>query len=722
VSPNWFNTGFLTTAIDWNISEKDQIRGRYLHAKTNFIDAAAQLPVFYTTLSTPYHVIAITEYHQFTPMVTNEFRVGYNRTGTNWIVPTNMSFLPTLDAFPNITLDELSVNVGPDPNAPQYALQNLYQAVDNLSWTKGNHTLKFGVEGRKYITPQKFIQRSRGDYEYGTVDAFANDFAPDGGLAERSFGTVGYSGDQYGIFWYANDTWKIRPNFTINLGLRYEYTSTPYGWTQQSLNSVADAPGIITFGSPKAPRKDFMPRIGFAYSPGTSGNTSIRGGFGLGYDVLYDNIGVLSRPPQIGSTIDCPTQCAATGFLANGGIPPQPGLTGITTLDQADARALTASFLPNNVKYPYAISWNLGVQHVFAKDYTAEVRYVGTHGNALNVQNRINVVDTVTPTNYLPTYFTAPSQATLDALPVTLTDLVNEYNNGAFFDQAYLNAGFYSEIVGFMPWGNSIYHGLQSQLNRRFSNGLQFQAAYTWSHAIDNSTADFFSTIIAPRRPENFRNLNAERANSVLNHTHRLTISAIYDVPWYKHGNWFQRNVLGNYEFTPVYTFETPQFGTLQSGRDVNLNTDGAGDRIIINPNATSNTATSETALKNTAGDVVAYIPTDLTAKYVRASTGTLTTSGRSTLPVAHINNWDISLAKHIAFTERYRIDFMFQMLNALNHPQYIGGSLNQINQIGQTGSLQRNFFIPTTGNFNNLKDSWSSNPRTAQVVLKFIF
>ncbi len=80
--------------------------------------------------------------------------------------------------------------------------------------------------------------------------------------------------------------------------------------------------------------------------------------------------------------------------------------------------ANTASFLPNNVKYPKALSWNLGIQHVFKTNYTAEVRYVGTRGEQLNVQNRINVIDVVTPANHLPTFLQAPSQATLDALPV----------------------------------------------------------------------------------------------------------------------------------------------------------------------------------------------------------------------------------------------------------------------------------------------------------------
>ncbi len=354
--------------MDYNLSDRDQIRGRYIYNKVTLIDNAATLPAFYTNEVVPGHLISLAEFHTFSPYISNELRVGYFRTGFTLVVG-DQTFLPTLDMFPNVTMDDLGLNVGPNPNAPQYGIQNLYQATDNLTWIKGSHTLKFGVEGRKYISPQKFIQRSRGDYEWGTLSDFAWDQDPlqDGAFAERSFGNSGYSGDQHAIYWYANDIWKITRNLNINLGLRYEYTSTPYGWTQQSLNSVADAPGVITFGSPQAPKNDFAPRVGFAYSPGTDGRLSIRGGFGLAYDVLYDNIGVLARPPEIGSTVDCPSTCTQNAFLANGGIPFQ-NLSGITMLDQATARATTASYLPNNVKYPYGESWSLGVQKVFGND------------------------------------------------------------------------------------------------------------------------------------------------------------------------------------------------------------------------------------------------------------------------------------------------------------------------------------------------------------------
>jgi carboxypeptidase family protein len=748
VAPNWSNFKALTTSMDYNISDKDQLRGRYIYNKQNFIDTAAALPVFYTTIPYFWHLFALSEYHQFTPMISNELRLGFNRTGNNWGVP-NIKF-PGLDAFPNLTIDNLGgINVGPAPNNPQYSTQNLYQLLDNLSWVKGNHTLKFGIEGRKYISPQLFIQRSRGDYEWSTLDRYARDLVPDG-IAQRSVGSVGYNGNQYGIFWYANDVWKIRPNLSVNLGVRYEYTSTPYGWTQQKLNSISNVPGLITFDSPRAPKTNFMPRVGFAWSPGTSGNTSIRGGFGMGYDVLYDNIGTLSRPPQIGSTIDCTgggPPCSSVGFLANGGIPPGGG-TGITILDQETARATTSSYLPNDVKYPYSLQWNLGVQHVFAKDYTAEVRYVGTRGADLNVQSIINYVNIVTPTNSVPTFVQRPSQTTIDALPVAVWGpattqykygdqpgtLYYQYIDmqdgwGMNLDPTYYNAGFRYPITGFMPWGASTYHGLQNQLTRRMSNGLQFQAAYTWSHAIDNSTADFFSTIVSPRRPQEFRNLPSERSNSILDHRHRLTLSAIYDMPFFKkHSNWFARNFLGNYELAPVFTYETGGWGTVQSGLDSNLNGDSAPDRAIFNPAGVPGTGSDVTPLETSAaspwgaGYVVGYLADNPTAQYIVAGEGVATNSSRNTLKLRPINTWDITLLKRIAITERYRFEFAAQLFNAFNHPNWVPGSLNQITSISRTSQGQRNNFIPSKPNFNDPMASWPSNARTMQFSLKFIF
>ncbi|HZQ93766.1 MAG TPA: carboxypeptidase regulatory-like domain-containing protein [Candidatus Sulfotelmatobacter sp.] len=733
VAPAFSNYRTLVTSMDYNMSDRDQIRGRYIYNKYASLDTGAELAVFFTPLVIPSHLVTLAEFHQFSANIGNELRVGFNRNANDYTVAKGLTF-PGLDAFPNLTIDELgNINVGPDPNAPQYAVQNTYQLQDNLSWVKGNHNLRFGLDLRKQIDPQLFIQRSRGDYEWASLDGFVNDFGPNStnaaGFAQRSFGAVGYSGDDKMYGWYVNDIWKIRPNLSLNLGLRYEYLTVPFGWTQQALNKVADAPGLITFNSPQAPKKDFMPRIGFAYSPGNSGNTSIRGGFSMGYDVLYDNIGSLSRPPQIGSTVNCPDTagvCHASGFLANGGIPPQQS-SGITVLNQADARANTSSYLPEKVQYPYAESWSLGVQHVF-KSYTAEVRYVGSRGIHLPTQNILNLVTYVTKANSLPTYLSAPTPAELDALPITLD------GPGGLFDQSYncvttcligqnyLDAGFQSAITGFMPWGASTYHGLQTQVQRRLTNGLQLQGAWTWSHTIDNSTADFHSTDITPRRPQDFFNLRAERGNSLLDHAHRLTFQVSYDVPWFSHdSNWFKKNILGNYQFIPVYTWESGQWGTVQSAIDANLNGDAAPDRVVLNPAGVKGTGSDVTPLPNSAGYTVAYLADNPSAQYITAGYGAYATSSRSTLQTPPINNFDFAAAKHLSFGERLKLDFVASASNIFNHPQFVTGYINDVASLGVTGPSRDNFIANSTV-FNQPRMNFSSSPRTMQLALKFSF
>ncbi|HEY1659372.1 MAG TPA: carboxypeptidase regulatory-like domain-containing protein, partial [Candidatus Sulfotelmatobacter sp.] len=261
VAPNYQNTTSLVTSMDYDLSSKDQIRGRYIYNRLLEIDTGAELPQFFTSLTVPFHLVTLAEYHTFTPNIANEFRVGFNRTANDFTVPTSgaLAKFPGLDAYPNLTIDELgSINVGPDPNAPQYATQNTYQIEDNLSWIRGNHSLKVGLDLRKQIDPQLFIQRSRGDYEWSTLGDFVTDQIPEFG--QRSFGSAGYSGDDKMYGWYVNDVWKVSRNLSLNLGVRYEYLTVPFGWSQQTLNAISDVPGLITFGNPQAPKHDFMPR------------------------------------------------------------------------------------------------------------------------------------------------------------------------------------------------------------------------------------------------------------------------------------------------------------------------------------------------------------------------------------------------------------------------------------------------------------------------------
>ncbi|MGH9570031.1 MAG: hypothetical protein ACRD4F_10340, partial [Candidatus Angelobacter sp.] len=297
------NTYTSVNSVDVNLSDKDQIRGRYIYQKNDQTDISSNLASFFTAIPARNHLLTLSEYHTFTPTLTNEFRVGFNRF-TQDIPAGNFSF-PGTDSFPNLSFDDTGNptgdQIGPDPNAPQFTVQNLYQATDNIDWVKGKHNLKFGIEGRKYISPQGFTQRARGDYEYFSIEDFMADVVPTS-FGQRSTGSNTYYGDQSAIYIYGNDSFRITQNLTINAGLRWEFTSVPFTERLQSLNSAASVPGLINFTSPQPQYKNFAPRLGFAYSPGTSGNTSIRGGFAMAYDVLYDNLGLLAVPPQFGGT------------------------------------------------------------------------------------------------------------------------------------------------------------------------------------------------------------------------------------------------------------------------------------------------------------------------------------------------------------------------------------------------------------------------------------
>jgi hypothetical protein len=709
-APNYMNTTSGVASVDYNISDKDSLRGRFILERQNLIDTAAQLPQFYATIPNNSYLASVSEYHNFSANLINEFRLGYERFYQNYGVG-NQTF-PGLDAFPNVTIDELGVNVGPDPDAPQYTIQNTYQGTDNVSWTKGQHSLKFGIDVRKYITPSFFTQRARGDYEWTTLDQYLTDTNPT--FAERTLGGQTYYGDQVQFGVFANDDWKIRPNLTINLGLRYERTTIPYSERLQSVNSLANVPGLISFNEPKVQNLNFQPRVGFAYSPGKGGNTSIRGGFGINYDQLFDNFGSLSLPPQFNQTVNFSGQ-PGSGFLAGGGITPSQY---IPITDAASARAATSAFVPDQ-RLPKSIQWTISFQHVFFQNYTFESRYLGNRGINLPVQSYINLQSVVTPQNSLPVFTSMPSQATINGLTNTLSGLQSLNNEVPGF----ANAGFNNFISAFMPIGNSTYHGWANQLSRRFSNGLQFIGAYTWSHAIDDSTAEVHSTDTTPRRPQDFQNLRAERASSALDHRQRLTFEMLYDLPFFKHSNWFMKNLVGNWEIAPIYTYQTGTLVTPQSFVDANLNGDPAGDRVIINSQGTPGVGSGMSPITNSAGNTVGYLINNPNAQYIAGQQGVFVNSGRNLEHLRPINDVDLTVQKRVNVRERYAFEFSARFFNILNHPQYAGGYLNDVQPFTATASpTVDNYLRPNTSLFLQPDQAFTGNPRNIQLALKFVF
>ena len=713
---SYTNFQSAVAAVDYNMTDNDQLRGRMVYNRSDTLDNAANLPVFWTTLPSRYWVFTIGQYHTFSPKLTNELRLGYNRYSQYYTVP-NFKF-PGLDEFPNITFDDdLGLQLGPDPNAPQYGIQNTYQITDNINWVKGTHTFKFGADIRNSISPQHFIQRERGDYEYSTLGLYLQDQIPDD-MAERNLGDTTYYGNQWATYFYATDTWQIRRNLTAYMGLRYERTTVPETMKLQSLDSIASVPGLISFNEPKTGNKDFAPRVGLAFTPGKSGNTVIRAGFGMGYDVIYDNVGLTEYPPQLSSTFDAVRykNIFTAPFLAHGGIYPGSIPVG-ANLTAAQARTATSSYIPDQ-ELPYSIQWNLGVSRVFAEDYTFEARYVGTRGVHLLVQDRLNTTNTpVTAARNLPTYLQAPTQAQLDALPYTLTSL-QQINP---IDPTWSADGFTSAVTGFMPWGNSVYRGMALQLTRRFSKGLSSIVSYTWSHNIDDSTAALFSTYLTPRRPQDFDGWRNERASSALDRRQRLTVNLSWDTPWMNdEKNWFMKNLIGNWRAVGTYAAETGEMATCQSGTDSNLNGDSAGDRCVVNPQGNPHLGSDVTALTNSSGATVAYLALNPSAMFIKAGYGAYANAGRNTIPMPGINNFDVSLAKILKVTEGKSVEFRTDMANAFNHPQYTAGYVDSVKPTSQT--ISRVFLLPSNSAFQQWNQNFPSNARNIQMALKLNF
>ena len=186
----------------------------------------------------------------------------------------------------------------------------------------------------------------------------------------------------------------------------------------------------------------------------------------------------------------------------------------------------------------------------------------------------------------------------------------------------------------------------------------------------------------------------------------------------------------GNWLVTGTYTFETPEYATVQSGVDSNLNGDAAGDRAIVNPAGIFNIGSNVYAIDNNGNHVatgsastVADVVVNPVARYIEAQLGALTNGGRNTLSSRRINNFDISVTKKFNITESKHFEFAAQLYNAFNHPQATPGSVNDVTPaLTSITTASRNFLQPSNPNFNNFGAFFSSTPRTIQIVGRFVF
>src|SRR5713101_3436228 len=401
VAPSYSREHDFTINGDLNLG-KHQLRGRVLYDRQRLpqVNPIQPQSQFTGTQTDDARKYILTDAWTISSRVINDFRLSFSRlSGPNSLPPSQFA------NFPNVEIDPFGSNLGPFSLAPQGYVQNVYQAVENVSYIRGKHTFKFGIEGRNYITETSSLPRARGEWDYASLNSLINDFVPDGANgALRGAGTASSANNNPAVYWFVQDDWKVLPRLTVNLGLRYEWSGVPRDEGKQALNAIANDPAVdLIFRKPTSDTNNFGPHVGFAWDPTGHGKWSIRGGGQIAYDVIPLNFAINSLPPELQSEqnpdITCslsnaPAWCASflnpadktgKGFLLGGGLLQ----VNVPPATQLDARGATGSLIPDQVS-PKVISWSLGVQHELFKDTSVEVRYVGTRSISLPVQQRLN--------------------------------------------------------------------------------------------------------------------------------------------------------------------------------------------------------------------------------------------------------------------------------------------------------------------------------------------
>jgi outer membrane receptor protein involved in Fe transport len=701
--------------------------------------------------------IALTDVWTLSSHVVNDFRLQYSYFGEFFANPCTVC--------PNdVTIGDLgSTTIGPGDKNTQK--QNTYQIRDNVSWSRGKHTFTFGGEYTHFIYPQFFLPRSNGDYWYGTTQVFIRDLKPDNvGRTLRNAGTGSFLGTQSLFAVFAQDDFKLNPRLTLNLGLRYEYWTNPVGDDTQALNAISNVPGVIAFGKPKTDKNNFGPRVGLAWDARGDGKTAVRAGFGVSYGWKFQNFASITLPPQLQSELNEPSACTltpqpswcanGTGFLAGGGLPQ----TYIAPATQAAARGLTTSFIDDTVMPKY-MNWTLAIEHQLYRNATLEVRYLGTRGLSLPVQFRRNDISAfdagIAP---LPTFFKSSDvPATWTASTPTNAPL------NAFNPNIYAAFGFRGNVTADPPFGSSTYHGGSLNFKQRARYGITLNANYTYSHAQDNSTNEFFTSLLNPRRAQDTTRLREDWSSSDLDVRHHFALSLLYEVPKTHADSRLLKAVLNGYEVNTVYIAQTGQPVTLQSGNagiDSNGNGDTAGDRASLNPFGTGLVGSDVYAVCELPGGAtglsnggkgafgtptgvaagggcfdpsdptgtrtfpaIGYTPVNTSAKFIVTGPGARANVGRNSWSTPGFGILNLAVGKKTYFGESRFLEVRADIFNILNHKNYTLSNGNVFNATGVTvATTTPGYVLPTDPNFLNAPALFSGGNRTITLVLKLTF
>jgi Outer membrane receptor proteins, mostly Fe transport len=682
--------------VDYNPTSVDSLRGSYRRTDSSFapdfFNVPTALPPFDTQQGGPAQAFTGVWSHTFSTRALNELRFSYSNINFTF-GPTAATLAGPLANIPEITFNQSPLpSIGIPTGFPQFRGHKSYQFQEALTYTLGRHTFKFGGD-IDYLQVDDGVPfnsrgtigfnqtRQNGVTQFTDLANFVDNFTGPSGQVAINFGNPEVQ-PFVGVYApYVQDTWHVKSNLTLDLGLRYEYWGTvgnilPFP-TLDTAAFPQGLPGAVfpNYLSTKqqGDQNNFAPRVGFSWTPKFwqkflgNDKTVIRGGAGMFYDGIFTNIldNSASTVPNVqGGTLIAPAVTAPgappRGFADATGL-----LTGLQPV--ADPTA-TVNTMSRHILNPLTYQWNLNIQRELPGHFVLTTAYVGTRGEHLFANQQYNPIDPATGVRLNP----------------TLGDVLVRTNGG-----------------------DSNYHSAQVTLDRKFTRGLLLRGAYTYSKLIDD-TSEVFTTTGFSSFSQDVFNQKGDYGLSAYDRRHRFVMTYIWDLPYSHHAENGAMKVLSwvtrDWQWAGTLTIQTGAPETINNGFD--NNGDGrSGDRpslgnaaVPINYSADCFTANPVTSTCNTgvgfSFDGVHFVDfntnfggdpaggTNFTATkdqfhYVVIN-GQLGDVGRNTFIGPGQWFYNTSVQRSFRFRERQSITLRMELFNVFNHPNlFTDGGVN---------------------------------------------